>query len=52
MNKCKEEIKDKNKEQEQIELVKKDPREIYNIKNPSQLVKNYAINAFRKQWEK
>lgn len=39
-------------EQEQIELIKKDPREIYNIENPSQLIKNLAINEFRKKWER
>lgn len=40
------------KEEKQIELVKKDPREIYKIENPSTLVRNYAINAFRRKWER
>ncbi len=42
----------KKQEQEQIKLVEKDPRKIYEIKNPSSLVKNYAINTFIRQWEK
>ena len=46
------EVRSKKEEEKQIELVKKDPREIYKIKNPSTLVKNYAINAFRRKWER
>ena len=42
----------KKQEQEQIKLVEKDPRKIYEIKNPSTLVKNYAINTFIRQWGK
>lgn len=44
------EARNKKEEEKQIELVKKDPRAIYKIKNPSTLVKNYAINAFNRQW--
>ena len=42
----------KKQEQEQMKLVEKDPRKIYEIKNPSDLVKNYAINTFIRQWGK
>ena len=42
----------KRQEQEQIKLVEKDPRKIYEIKNPSTLVRNYAILSFRKKWER
>lgn len=44
--------RNKKEEEKQIELVKKDPRAIYKIENPSTLVKNYAISVFRRQWEK
>ncbi|MCR5506622.1 MAG: hypothetical protein K6F04_02100 [bacterium] len=44
--------RNKKEEEKQIELVKKDPRAIYKIENPSTLVKNYAISAFRRQWER
>lgn len=46
------EVRSKKEEEKQIELVKKDPREIYKIENPSTLVKNYAISAFRRKWER
>ncbi len=46
------EVRSKKEEEKQIELVKKDPREIYKIENPSTLVRNYAINAFRRKWER
>ena len=46
------EARNKKEKEKQIELVKKDPREIYKIKNPSKAIRNYAIEAFTKQWER
>lgn len=44
--------KAKKLEQKQIEMVKKDPHSIKNMKNPSQLVRNYAISSFRSKYER
>ena len=46
------EARNKKEKEKQIELVKKDPRAIYKIKNPSKAIRNYAIEAFTKQWER
>ena len=42
----------KKQEEEQIELVKKDYRNIETIANPSQIIRNYAIASFRRKWER
>ncbi len=39
-------------EEKQIELIKRDPTLIKNMKNPSQLVRNYAVNAFMRKYSR
>ncbi|MBR1544542.1 MAG: hypothetical protein IJ638_01200 [Alphaproteobacteria bacterium] len=39
-------------EQKQIDLVRKDYRNIEKIENPSSIVRNYAVQTFRRQWER
>ena len=46
------EVRSKKEEEKQIKLVKKDPREIYKIKNPSDKIRQLAINEFRRKWER